>query len=251
MTNRWLRRSRASILLLILLIPCGQLLAQHAPPAGHEHAPASQIEPAIPGEAPAHQAAGHHEEENSQEKMIEELKLSPSVKMLARLLHVSAETAYWIGIILDFAVLALLAIWGLRKVLPKAFRARTAGIRQGIEEGRKASAEATERLAGIEAKLAKLGEEVSAMRAAAEHEAAGESERIQAAVEQEKKQVVEAADAEISAASRTARRELKAFAADLAVNLAGQRIQVDQATDEGLVRSFTAKLGAVDGKDGN
>ena len=76
-------------------------------------------------------------------------------------------------------------------------------------------------------------------------------ERIRAAVEQEKKQVVEAADAEISAASRTARRELKAFAADLAVNLAGQRIQVDQATDEGLVRSFTAKLGAVDGKDGH
>jgi F-type H+-transporting ATPase subunit b len=48
---------------------------------------------------------------------------------------------------------------------------------------------------------------------------------------------------EIAAAVDQARRELKAYAADLAVTLAAKRIQVDVSTDEELVRSFIDQLG--------
>lgn len=196
-------------------------------------------------------AAKEAEGDNSQERMIEEMKQSPSVRVMSRLLHVNPVIGYWIGIILDFVILALLIYWGLKKSLPKMFRARTASIRQGIDEGRKASEEAARRLSDIEARLARLGDEVSAMRAAAEQEAEAEAGRIKAAVEQEKQHIAAAADAEIAAVTRTARRELKAYAADLAVGLAERGIRVDQATDEALVRSYTGKLGAAAGKDGN
>ena len=50
------------------------------------------------------------------------------------------------------------------------------------------------------------------------------------------------AQTEIEALSNNARRELKAYAADLAVALAEKRIKVDAATDQQLVRSFTDQL---------
>jgi F-type H+-transporting ATPase subunit b len=248
------------VLLLALLLPCGALLAQSSqpnhppatppPPVQEIQTPAEAGNTAAPAERP-HAAAPEAERDNSQEKMIEELRHSPSVHLMARLLHVSTDAGYWIGSVVDFVILALLIAWGLKKALPKMFRARTATIRQSIDEGRKASEEAGRRLSEIEAKLARLGDEVSALRAAAERDAAGEAQRVQAAAEQEKQHIVEAADAEITAATRTARRELKALAAELAVNLAEKRIQVDEATDEALVRRFTGKLGAAAGKDGN
>ena len=40
-----------------------------------------------------------------------------------------------------------------------------------------------------------------------------------------------------------ARRELKAYAATLAVNLAEKKIHVDPQTDEALVNSFVRELG--------
>ena len=55
--------------------------------------------------------------------------------------------------------------------------------------------------------------------------------------------VSRAAEREIAAAVNQARRELKAYAVDLAVTLAATRIQVDVSTDEQLVRSFIDQLG--------
>jgi F-type H+-transporting ATPase subunit b len=81
------------------------------------------------------------------------------------------------------------------------------------------------------------------MRNAAEKEAAAEEARIQAAVEEEKRKIVESAQQEIAAAAKAARRELTAYAADLAVGLAKKQIHVDAATDQALVRNFAAQLG--------
>ena len=52
------------------------------------------------------------------------------------------------------------------------------------------------------------------------------------------------AEQEIMAAAKLARRELKAFAADMAVTLAKKQIRVDPSTDQGLMRSFTEQLSA-------
>lgn len=267
-------RRGLAILLLALTLPCGLLFGQAGQPAASSAAQSAPSQakagkqPAEPGEPQAgprkdlneqfgvplaeesRAAAKEAEEGNSQERMIEEMKQSPSVRFMSRLLHVNPVVGYWIGIILDFVILALLIYWGLKKSLPTMFRQRTASIRQGIDEGRKASEDAARRLADIETKLARLGDEVNAMRAAAEREAAAEAERIAVAVEQEKQHIVAAADVEIAAVTRTARRELKAYAADLAVSLAERGIHLDQATDEALVRNYTGKLGAAAGKDG-
>jgi F0F1-type ATP synthase membrane subunit b/b' len=58
---------------------------------------------------------------------------------------------------------------------------------------------------------------------------------------------VQAAEAEIDAIARNARRELKGFAASLAVDLAAKRLRVDDTTDQALVREFAQQLGK-DGK---
>ena len=80
------------------------------------------------------------------------------------------------------------------------------------------------------------------MRASAEGEAAAEEQRIQAAAEQDAGRIVETAEQEIAAAVRSARRELKGYAADLAVSLAKKQIHVDAATDQELVHNFAQEL---------
>jgi len=55
----------------------------------------------------------------------------------------------------------------------------------------------------------------------------------------------------IAAAAKAARRELTAYAADLAVALAQKQIRVDAATDQALVREFAGQLASSqDGPQG-
>ena len=145
-------------------------------------------------------------------------------------------------------------IWAGRKYLPGMFSARTAAIQKAMQEAQKASEEARRRLAEIESRLMKLDVEIGMMRDAAEKEAGAEEARIQAAVQEDARKMVESAQQEIAAAAKAARRELTAYAADLAVALAQKQIHVDAATDQALVRKFAGELGASEasgpGKDG-
>ena len=50
------------------------------------------------------------------------------------------------------------------------------------------------------------------------------------------------AEQEIAAAAKAARRQLTAYAADLAVGLAKKQIHVDAATDQALVRGFAGQM---------
>ena len=84
------------------------------------------------------------------------------------------------------------------------------------------------------------------IRAEAEREAAAEEQRMRAAAEEDKRKVVESAEAEIAAIARSARHDLKSFAASLAVDIAAHKIKVDDNTDQALVRQFVSHLG----KDG-
>lgn len=183
------------------------------------------------------EAAGEEKDETA------EFKRSPSVVFIADHLGLSLPNAYLLCVLLNFAVIAIVIIWASRKYLPGAFKARTAAIQKAMQEAQKASEEARRRLADIELRLTKLDVEIGTMRNAAEKEAAAEEARIQAAVEEEKRKIVESAQQEIAAAAKAARRELTAYAADLAVGLAKKQIHVDAATDQALVRNFAAQLG--------
>ncbi len=127
------------------------------------------------------------------------------------------------------------------------FRDRTQAIQKGIREAQAASAEAKQRLGDIEARLAKLDSEVAEIRSSAEREAAAEEQRILQAAEEDKRKVLEGVETEISAIARNARRELKTYAATLAVDLASRKIKVDESTDQVLLREFVGQLGK-DGK---
>ena len=81
------------------------------------------------------------------------------------------------------------------------------------------------------------------MQSTAEKEAREEEARIRTAADEDGRKIVEAAQQEIAASTKAARRELKGYAADLAVALARRRIRVDNTTDQALVRRFADRLG--------
>ena len=175
-----------------------------------------------------------------------ELAASTSEKW-GRKLGMGPATSFAIAIAFNFAGIALVVYFLLKSKLPQAFRDRTSSIQKSIKEAQAASADAARRLADIEARLGKLDTEVGEIRTSAEREAAAEEERIRQSAEEDKHKVVEAVETEITAIARNARRELKSYAASLAVDMASRRIRVDEPTDHALVREFADQLGK-DGK---
>jgi F-type H+-transporting ATPase subunit b len=174
-------------------------------------------------------------------------KHSPVVRWIASKLGISAQAEYWVLYGIDFAIIAFLIAWAWKKNVPAAFRTRTATIRKTMDEAQAASADANRRLGDIEARLARLDQEIAKMAAAADTEAAAEEARIRAAADQDSQRIVAGAQAEIESSARIALRELKAHAADLAISLAEKRIQVDAATDHQLVQNFSRELGGSNG----
>ncbi len=225
----------AMLLLLSLAVAAQERDAQNAAPAGSS-ASAQPAPDSMNGELSRESNAAAGESETDQ------LKHSPSVQFLARITGLSLQHAYLLGVGLNFVVLAGVIFWASRKYLPGLFRGRTASIQRSMAEARKASDDANRRLADIEARLSRLNTEISSMRVAAENEAASEDASIRAAAAEDARRIIESAEQEITAAAKAARRELTAYAADLAITLAGKQIHVDTATDQSLVRSFAADL---------
>lgn len=226
--------------------------AQNSQPAAPQK---QEVKAAPQHRGPAQQLAHETREAAGEEKdETGEFKQSASVAFIARLTGLSLSNAYLFSVVLNFVVIAAVIFWASRKYLPGMFRARTASIQKAMQEAQKASEDARRRLAEIENRLMKLDGEIGMMRNQAEKEAADEESRIQAAAEQDARKIVETAQQEIALAAKTARRDLTAFAADLAVSLARKQIHVDAATDQTLVRNFAGELGnegaASAGKDG-
>lgn len=239
------KRMRVCLLALVAIALAGAtvLLRAQEPTAAPSKNQPSHASPKHRGFArqlthETNEAAGEEKDENA------EFKKSPSVQFIARHTGLSDGNAYWLSILLNFAVIVGLILWAARKYLPGVFRARTEAIQKAMQEAQKASEEARRRLAEIESRLMKLDGEIGLMRNSAEKEAAAEEARIQAAAEEDARRIVESAQQEIASAAKAARRELTAYAADLAFGLAKRQIRVDSGTDQKLVRNFAGELGA-------
>lgn len=176
-------------------------------------------------------------------------KKSSAVQWLAKLTGGNVDRAYWLAVLLNFVVVFLVLFWAAKKYLPGAFRARTESIQRAMEEARRASEDANRRLSEIELRLSKLGDEIKAMTATADREIGEEEARSKAVAEEETRRIVEAAEQEIDAAAKTARRDLTQYAADLAVTLAQRQIHVDESTDQALVRQFTNRIAGEGSKN--
>jgi F-type H+-transporting ATPase subunit b len=180
------------------------------------------------------EAAGENDEEA--------FKHSPSVQAIARHLGIGVQAAYWILIVLNFAIVAGLIAWFWRSKMPAAFRNRTESILKSMETARQASEDANRRLKDVEGRLARLDSEIAQMKSSADAATQVEESRIREAVEEDKKKIIESAEQEIDAAARAARAQLKRFAAELAVGLAEKQIRIDPNTDQALVRGFGKEL---------
>jgi len=229
-----------TVLLAVALVPVSSLRAQEG---AKPESSATQQSPQTANPSPEHE--GQKELENGGEA--DAIRHSPSVKWIARRTGLTVDQAYWLCLALNFAVIFFFMARLLGKMLPGYFRGRTSTIQKGIEEARKMSEDARSRLSDVEGRLSRLDAEIAGMQREADENARAEEQRLLAAGEEERRRIVSSAEQEIEMAANSARRELKAHAAELAVQLAEKKIRVSQDTDEALVRAFTTQMG----KDGN
>ena len=143
---------------------------------------------------------------------------------------------------LNFAILAGAILFALWKYLPKTFRARREGIQHRLVDARTATEQAQQRLAAIEQRLARLDEEIAAISKQAEKDSVEDEARIKASIEAERQRIVEAVSKEIAAAAAPPGRDLKRFAAGLAVDRAAQRLVLTEDDDRGLIEGVLGKL---------
>ena len=158
--------------------------------------------------------------------------------------NAATETATGIFKWINFAIVAGLIVWVFGKKLPSVFRARAEAVSSAISTATSAKAAADAQLRDAETRLANLQKEVAELRASAEKEATAEVERLRAATLSDAQKIAAAANAEIEAAERAARLELKALAANLAVDGAESLLakQLTPKAQESLISNFVKSL---------
>ncbi|MGA9071991.1 MAG: ATP synthase F0 subunit B [Terracidiphilus sp.] len=189
---------------------------------------------ATPAAAPAakSEAAPSQEEQNNVFRLE-----GPLVKWTAKTLNKSPEFAATLFEFINFGAIVLLIV-SLSKSLPKVLRARGEKVRVDLEAARKATAEAQARLSAIEAKLAGLDGEIAQIRAQVEEESKQDEARIKSTIGEESARIVAAAEQEIESSAAQARRSLRHFAADLAIDQAVQQLTFTPETDRALIAEF-------------
>ena len=131
----------------------------------------------------------------------------------------------------NFAILAAGLGWATKKYGGPYFRGRTKKIQQDIVEARKLKQEAEARAAEMERRMANIEAEIEELRESAKGEIAAEEQRLKAATEQSVARMKASAEREIASAAKQARKDLKVFAGELALELARQKLR-DRMTSE-------------------
>ena len=145
---------------------------------------------------------------------------------------------------LNFALLAGVLIYLLRKPARNFFVSRTAEIREGIDEATRSRGEAETRAAEMDRRLANLSTEVESLRQSARQEMEAEDARTRAATEQALARMQSQAGQEVESATSVARKQLRAYSAELALELARQKIQARMTPEVAgrLLDDFSASL---------
>lgn len=155
--------------------------------------------------------------------------ITPALLFLAE----NAEQLPWwrqpwwrpINLLIFLIFLVYLLVKKLR--VGQVFDNRAATIVKELEQARRDKEEAQRRLAEVEARFARLDEEVAGIRAEAEREAAREAERIRQSATADAEKIRLTAQREIDGAMKSARTELRAFVAEQSVALAETMIRRD------------------------
>lgn len=171
------------------------------------------------------------------------------VQSLARMFHLDIETTARLFEWINFGILALAIIIPLAKFLPRVIRKRSETLSQNLEVARKTTADANARLTAVETQLSRLDDEIARIRTQVEQESKQDEQRIKASIEEERARIVASAEQEITVAAAQARRGLRHFAADLAIEQAAQQLILSPETDRALIAEFVRETagGAVNG----
>jgi F-type H+-transporting ATPase subunit b len=218
-----------------IILP-SRIQAQQAAPASNsaEQTPAP----------PAQPKATESKSEDSGEAQTNAFRLEgPLVKAAAKGLHLSLETTARIFEIFNFLVILLGIGIPLARFIPKLLRKRRDKLSYDIEAARKVTEDAKKRLSAIEAKLARFDEEIAGIRAVVEDESRQDEVRIKSVIEEESARIVASAGSEIDASAAQARRELRNFAAGLAVEQATRQLILTPETDQALINEFLSDAG--------
>jgi F-type H+-transporting ATPase subunit b len=192
------------------------------------------------GRTPGESGLGNQASEPAEEEAA--FKFSPAVRGIARVTGLSLESAYWLCVVINFGIVAVLIILAMKANLPAMFRGRTQEIQKGMEEARRSSEAARLKLQEIESRLSRMSAEIGEMQKHAEAEAKAEEERIRASIAEEKQKILDSAQHEVTQATGAARRDLQKYAVELAVAMAEKGIRVDSNEDKSLVEDFTEQL---------
>lgn len=255
------RGFRTVLAMMAAVVLCSCVCAaqqQAAPPPTSGATPAtttagkgSQLKAEFPSQtASSGQELSHASNEAAGEDETTAFKYSPTVQWIAKITGLSVTGAYWLCVVLNFAVIAIAVVLFMKSSLPAAFRARTQSIRKDMEDARHASDEAQQKLKAIEDRLARMTVEIGQMQARAESDSRAEEERIRASIEEEKKKILQSAEQEVEQATSAARRDLQKYAVALAIEMAEKGIRVDANEDKALVEDFTSQLAAEKHRNG-
>lgn len=193
--------------------------------------------------APTENGAGANAEKQSSEEANDAFRHAPVVQSIAKMLHMDVETTARILEFINFGIIVLGVGIPLVRILPRVIRRRSQTLKHDLEEARKTTADANTRLSAIEAKLSGLDKEIAEIRAQVEEEGKSDEARIKASIGEESARIVATAEQEISAAAAHARRGLRHFAADLAIDQAAKQLVLTPETDRELIAEFVSEAG--------
>ena len=169
---------------------------------------------------------------------------SSTVQSVARILHLRLETTVLILLVINFAVIFLAIAVPLGRYMPKIIRKRSQTLSHDLSTARDATADARARLSAVEAQLAGLGQEIAKFRAEMENDAREDEKRIKASLTEESARIVAAAEQEIGVAAAQAKRGLRSFAANLAIEKASSEMSMTPETDRALIAEFISGVTA-------
>jgi F-type H+-transporting ATPase subunit b len=190
-----------------------------------------------PGKAASHEATSH--EATSHEATSHEATSHEATKSEA-----ASEGPSPIWAWANFAILAGALGYLIVKKGGPWFRSRSLAIRKGIAEAEEIRRGAEASAAEVDRRLAGLQTEIEKLRANAHREQSAEAERIRQQSAADLARIQEHGAREIDSAGKAARLELKRYAAQLAIDLAEQKIrrQMTPEVQAALIEGFGQDL---------
>ncbi len=151
----------------------------------------------------------------------------------------------WLPRLVNFAIIAAVLVYFLRKPARDFFKNRSAEIEKALKESQEAREKAVAALAEMERKVRELETEVRSM--VADAQARGEKDKA-ALVEESKRatrDIQEQVKAGIEIEVQKAKADLAVEASQLAVDLAEGKIKstIDKQDHERIVKDYIAKVG--------